>query len=191
MKQTKKQSWIEENNKWFIAFTFSIILMIFIILFQVKYFPTTKQYCNKFPDKCVCEDKLGNLHQLIGKIGKFCELRKKNQAEQNIDYCNEHGFDEDKCICEQTKPNEEGIKACSKINGSCYYLLDCFKSRPKTECEKGNPDWVEENKLMIGKLIRKPDIDDVSFFDYIYYKCSQSPYNFSECYQTICREKNK
>jgi len=28
---------------------------------------------------------------------------------------------------------------------------DCLKSRPKTECEKGNPDWVEETKCIQNK----------------------------------------
>ncbi len=86
--------------------------------------------------------------------------RRKPPQELEIDYCNENPEDKERCVCEENKKYMKvmmgimTVRRCEKDNLSdCETIVDktesfydnvCTKANPKTECGKGNPDWVEE-----------------------------------------------
>lgn len=138
----------------------------------------------------------------------------KTQAELDIDDCNSNPRDDNDCKCEEKSKifrgwvSKDSQKAWEHWNYTCYpsdtpaiknnetiemincFEEDCLKSRPKTECEKGNPDWVEGYKLFDnhGKykhFVTKREVTEEEVKKYI--KDNQDIILLD--YQTICREK--
>lgn len=74
---------------------------------------------------------------------------------------------DDLCKCEEEQLSPEGDEECKKFikqhpNESCFVLIQCLKSRPKTDQEKHPEDYVAENEC----------IEEVkAFSDKIYIKC--------------------
>lgn len=155
-------------------------------------------------------NKLGIFHKCknalkVGQQEACSKLRLKTPSELLIDDCNNNQREDGKCKCleksnsefkgwiseeYQDKWENSGHVCVPSPNKntdgedmvSCYTKKICIKSRPKTECEKGNLDWVEEicyfnatsDKLCLSK--EQQIYTDVH--DYIGHK-------------TICREKTK
>src|SRR3990167_10628619 len=93
-------------------------------------------------------------------IEECSKFRKKTSEELAIDDCNANPREDENCKCLEEKPLtfESAGYSCFEIQWdadhywkeSCEIELqqelirkECTSSRPKTECEKGNPDWVE------------------------------------------------
>lgn len=124
----KKESWVKEN--WEILI--SIILLIYVAWVLAPPI-TTKSIYSKNPDKCVCEDDYNN------------NLREdEKECIEQIEI-----FEKNDTICRYDRLTLKNI--CDNVS---IYKFICIqneqgsiKSLLKTECEKGNPDWVEETKI--------------------------------------------
>lgn len=109
------------------------------------------------------------------------KFRLKTPSELLIDDCNSNPREDDKCKCEEYPEVTGSWSSCDGTRCYAGYSIGkgnqtqhiskllCIKSRPKTECEKGNPDWVE--KIQCKTPIQNTEI------------CFEN--------QTICREKTK
>lgn len=156
--------------------------------------------CNNNPredDKCKCESY--DYNTTPNTINSFT----LGTSETNINValppnCYTKDKIEVHCYNSQDKPNV----TCDVTYGKLECRLPaCIKSRPKTECEKGNPDWVEEindfklinnsiwwycdfsPKFNIKHNSTKEEIDnDIE-------RCSY--YKNQLLNQTICREKGR
>lgn len=187
------RSRIKENKLKIVIFT---ILLTFI-WGSFIYSKSTSYICSKNPEKCGCETPLERFCDFYGNdcSDKYTSnFRKKTQAEINIDDCNDNPREDDLCKCEEySEPryNYTSIKLksgevvkssatmCSqddleesRKNGYEIEFINttsCIKSRPKTECEKGNPDWVEEKiyEEKIKIIPNKSEIVDLPEFNSI------------------------
>jgi len=134
-----------------------------------------KNFCQSNPDQCVCEYYNEDSGARTNARTDFCDetsslyhLRKKTAEELAIDDCNANPREDEQCMClNNSSPNFEGwfsegdeeywkqrklecfssnnVNVRGELMFSCYLRVECLSSHPKTECEKGNPDWVEEN----------------------------------------------
>ena len=77
----------------------------------------------------------------------------------------------------------------------------CTKANPKTECEKGNPDWVEEELEGVKVCFRitkkenitlcNPRLSDIMICDWETVEIERTiRTNCTQEYETICREKS-
>lgn len=91
--------------------------------------------------------------------------RKATSQELEIKYCEKNPDDSERCECEEERVVFESnvslgssIPIIAKANYTVIHYIDnnshylkitkpCTKARPKTECEKGNLDWVEEENI--------------------------------------------
>lgn len=136
--------------------------------------------CNNNPredEKCKCEEEyilrcLNEGRYLFEKDNiSFDILLKPNQTGMKP-----HSF----CYPKPTIIEESGA-ILKEILYEDIWIAEsrCLKSRPKTECEKGNPDWVEKNQYLHS--------------DGIYYDwCEPEDIVKGTClnkHHTICREK--
>lgn len=141
-----------------------ILILIFGVFFGLyvlsSYFNNLPHnYCKTNPDKCVCEG--GSQWYTCGGVDGRCNIpsscdkfRKKTPAELDIDDCNNAPSEKCKCSHMQLyiKPNEINLpdrNQCSGDAEACFrdgYTLPipCQKFLPKTECEKGNPNYIEK-----------------------------------------------
>ena len=210
MKQTKKHSW---NYKYILPYyawiTLGLIAIVLIVIFQRAYFPTTKQYCNYFPDKCVREWKIRSIDcdnpNFINNILRHpvdcTNIRKKTQVELDIDeneqYCRVFGIvygkafqkdyrvSDNKCVVPLNSIYQEGIEPYHGDWQNATII------NFKNECEKGNPDWIEETECIEEQCIPKSDIfcssNDNPEWDVCGNVCQR------QCIKnkTICREKTE
>ena len=173
MKQNKKQNWIKQN--------FPEIILIFLILIFASvgflYSKSDKYFCSHNPDKCVEETWVkcsnGTKIRALEMNQDFCDnydatiypkFRKKTQDELLIDDCNKNPRDDKDCKCGEIISGMEVYVRDGTLFGIGYPLYandtleiylksKCLKSRPKTECERGNPDWVFETKCIQTKEV--------------------------------------
>jgi len=146
-----------------------VLIILLLGLFALSsWLNTDKYFCPKNPDKCVIEFICEYEDEDRNCFGLKEYPRKKTPKELLIEDCNNNPREDEKCKCEEefvcytqalfqcedftiglnvqkgeTCIPEYKIEGCMFIQGA-YKTRECFKSRPKTECEKGNPRWVEE-----------------------------------------------
>lgn len=194
IKKKESRSWVIKEIKS-IAMLILFISIIITIGYTIKktYFPTTSQYCDKNPDKCVCEELKYECNKELrplqcdnlGLADDCSKFRLKKQAELDIDDCNNNPRENEICRCEERQEslisgyllcyrsqNKNGginfknlsetefNKLNKKYSNDCdegfkmdWYRTQnatCIKSRPKTECEKGNLSWREEINQFIN-----------------------------------------
>ena len=158
--KTKKQNWLSENAH----FIFLVLFIGAIILFVLSESNSTFYFCSKNPNKCVCEEKCQDSWRTNnGEIKRLCfdnflyisegyhpdkcsQFRKKTQTELNIDGCNNNPREDSNCKCEEySRPtcSGSGTTICNATECKTFFIesqQNCIKSRPKTECERKNPD---------------------------------------------------
>ena len=150
-----------EQKSHFLEWALFFIGLVILIYFA---YPSVNSYCDKHPDKCVCERY--NLKKVIGngciwtddgcvKEKKDCtKFRKKTQEELDIDNCNNNPREDEKCKCNEIRYYDNiANNSLEKFNCNdadltkqnlCKhynlmldkYFKHCIKSRPKTEYEK-------------------------------------------------------
>ncbi len=126
-----KQNWIEEHT-----FSILFIITIVVILFYFFYTNTTNYLCSNNPDKCViknqedltkciftrhlelAETKEDAKNNCIEYNPKLFSLRKKTQAEMDIDDCNSNPREDNRCNCIEEGDSEKIISSYSCPN-SC------------------------------------------------------------------------
>lgn len=114
------------------------------------------------PKKCYYND--GYFHVVTHENAKCNKFRLKTQKELDVSNCTGNPRDDKDCKliqnliphyydhCDFDYINElPNFVSAGERNkdGNCSVLIYTLEkiSRPKTECEKGNPDWVEETKI--------------------------------------------
>ena len=150
----------------------------------IKYRPKTDfeketEYCNQYPDdkKCYCEEYKTRINQITDRI-PVDKIRG--------DVC-----------CENLVTKKEGktfvYDNCRYCQENFTYMIEervCSRARPKTECEKGDPDFYEKSVWKLTKL-KFPKAMDVLIPD-----CNGKPCN-EICSQdyleriTTCIEKDE
>ena len=126
--------------------------------------------CNSNPredDLCKCEETKDNLDKPTHGYAcpnsceeitiKECKIHGLYYYNQEInfegriiykDLCELNSIPSDLRITQAKNITMEIVKLNITNCEQCWkYEQICIKSRPKTECEKGNPEWVEENKI--------------------------------------------
>ena len=113
MKQHKKEELVAmkffRTYGWIILVVLTVMggLAYFGVLKPENFLPETirtNAWCSDNPDKCVCETKDGyaysqDLQPCFKKIDNNLKLRKKSQAELDIDDCQNNPREDDKCKC--------------------------------------------------------------------------------------------
>lgn len=170
----------------------------------------------------------GTYDELVEWDEVSCDsFRDKTESELAIENCNNNP-DDDNCFCEESKwiyydlkcrdkngdlwskdnpstenatlfyPRSELFTGCSQVGKNT-----CTKARPKTPCEKGNPDFVEEtinvaqcpegygttrffNATPEGKMIA----GSMTIFCRKLFVRNTNYTRLEPEYKTICREKN-
>lgn len=155
MPNKKKQQ--KTNYKFMLFVTGTAAILFFWFVYFLAHTPYV--YCRQNPDKCVCEYTTTQGIQIPAKT-ELCDgrggdynFRKKTQAELDTGDCQNFGRER------------------------------CIKSLPKTECKKGNPDWIEEIECD-GSWYRNKETK-ICCLNNDDSKCSKKNI------KTICREKTE
>ncbi len=162
-----------------------VIIAVISVLAYLGVLSPEESYCKQNPDECVCE-----IQRCIRCEGNYrwqdsCEkYHKKTPQELEIEYCDKNPNDSEKCVCD--KFNNELLNQGRILGGEIFNInytegvreeyhklmniidaiIICTKANPKTECEEGNPDWVEEEI-------------------FIYYHCNSKYLNVEASYNDI------
>ena len=174
MKKTK-QNWIKENYIYLVIICSLVLLLLWGFWYDnystrgfCKNNPdkcVCEKTCRDYdlkgePKPRNCPQDQGVMNNL--RCSKF---RLKTQAELDIDDCNNNPREDDLCKCIQFKcqkwlnisgeykwiynfhTSKKGY--CAEVNSPLGIISNeqCSQSRPKTECEKGNENWITETKI--------------------------------------------
>lgn len=108
--------------------------------------------CNRpYPKKNDIIDRVNNPNLNIGDgCGECKEWRPKT-------YCELNPNDETKCTCDENWRKAWDEDGCKNINSfnfdlcTSFYQDKCIKAHEKTECEKGNPNYIKIDECIVDK----------------------------------------